>query len=96
MLHFYLKEVYITFRIVSAKKKTKNKTVCQKPLIFFFVLSSAVIKIVKVRINAIEFIFFEADVRTFGRSKSESLRDVTVTRIGYTLFYGFPQTEKGR
>ena len=33
---------------------------------------------------------------TFERSKSESLRDVTVTRIGYALSYGFPQTEYGK
>ena len=29
----------------------------------------------------------------FDRSKLESLRDVSVTRIGNTLYYGFPQTE---
>ena len=29
----------------------------------------------------------------FDRSKLESLRDVSVTRIGDTLSYGFPQTE---
>ena len=28
----------------------------------------------------------------FERSKSESLRDVSVTRIGDTLSYGFPHT----
>ena len=28
----------------------------------------------------------------FDRSKLESLRDVNVTKIGDTLFYGFPQT----
>ena len=28
----------------------------------------------------------------FDRSKLESLRDVSVTRIGDTLSYGFPQT----
>ena len=28
----------------------------------------------------------------FERSKLESLRDVSVTRIGDTLSYGFPQT----
>ena len=42
------------------------------------VLSNVVIKIVRVRINAVMFIFFEADV--------------TVTIIGYTLSCGFPQT----
>ena len=30
----------------------------------------------------------------FDRSKLESLRDVSVTRIGDTLSYGFPQTVK--
>ena len=29
----------------------------------------------------------------FDRSKLESLRDVSVTRIGDTISYGFPQTE---
>ena len=29
----------------------------------------------------------------FDRSKLESLRDVSVTRIGDTLSYGFPQTD---
>ena len=32
----------------------------------------------------------------FERSKLESLRDVSVTRIGDTLSYGFPQTELWR
>ena len=31
----------------------------------------------------------------FDRSKLESLRDVSVTRIGNTLSYGFPQTDLG-
>ena len=29
----------------------------------------------------------------FELSKSESLRDVSITRIGDTLSYGFPQTD---
>ena len=33
--------------------------------IFPFILSNVVVDIVRVRINAIRFIFFEADVRTF-------------------------------
>ena len=37
---------------------------------------------VRVRINAIRYIFFEADVRTF---ELESLLDVSVTRIGDTF-----------
>ena len=32
---------------------------------------------------------------TFELSKSESLRDVSVTRIGDTFSYGFPQTVLG-
>ena len=36
-----------------------------KTIEFSFVLSNAVIKIVRVRIDAFRFIFFEADVRTF-------------------------------
>ena len=36
-----------------------------KTIEFFFVLSNAVTKIVRVRIKAFRFIFFEADVRTF-------------------------------
>ena len=39
--------------------------------------------------DAIPFIFFGL---MFNRSKLESLRDVTVSRIGDTLFYGCPQT----
>ena len=33
--------------------------------------------------------------RMSDRLKLESLRDVSVTRIGDTLSYGFPQTEQG-
>ena len=40
-------------------------TVCRKPLNFSFVLSNAVVEPVRVQINAIRFIFFEADVRSF-------------------------------
>ena len=69
-------------------------TVCRKPSNFSFVLWNVVVDIVRVRINTIRFIFFEADVRTFERSKSESLRDVSVTRIGNTFSYSFPQTEQ--
>ena len=58
-----------------------------KTVEFSFVLSNAVVETVRVEINAIPFIFFEVD-----HSKLESLRDVSVTRIGDTLSYGFPQT----
>ena len=43
----------------------RNLPVCRKPQNFSFILSNVVVDIVKVRINAIRFIFFEADVRTF-------------------------------
>ena len=36
-----------------------------KTIEFFFILPNVVVDIVRVRINAIRFIFFEADVRTF-------------------------------
>ena len=39
--------------------------VCRKPQNFSFVLSNAVVEPVRVRINAIPFIFFEADVQSF-------------------------------
>ena len=39
--------------------------VCRKPSNFSFILSNVVVDIVRVRINAIRFIFFDADVRTF-------------------------------
>ena len=40
-------------------------SVCRKPQKFSFVLSNAVDETVRVRISAIPFIFFEADVRMF-------------------------------
>ena len=36
-----------------------------KTVDFFFVLSNAVFETVRVRINVIPFIFFEADIRAF-------------------------------
>ena len=48
------------------------------------------VEIIRVRINAIRFIFFEADV---DRSKLASLFNVSVTRIGDTLSYCYPRTE---
>ena len=49
-----------------------------------------VVKTVRLQINAIQFIFIEADIRTF---KSESQREVSATRIGDPLSYDFPLTE---
>ena len=40
-------------------------SVCRKPSNFSFIFSNVVVDIVRVRINAIRFNFFEADVRTF-------------------------------
>ena len=60
-----------------------------KTVDFSFVLSNAVFGTVRVRFNAIPFIFFEAEVRTF---EIRILGDVSVTRIGDTLSHGFPQT----
>ena len=40
-------------------------TVYRKPSNFSFILSKVVVYIVRIRINAIRFIFFDADVRTF-------------------------------
>ena len=40
-------------------------SVCRKPSNFSFILSNVAVDIVKVQINAIRFIYFEADVRTF-------------------------------
>ena len=42
-----------------------SHTVCRKPYNFPFILSNVVVDIIRVRINAIRFILFEADVRTF-------------------------------
>ena len=42
-----------------------RNTVCRKPYNFSFTLSNEVVDIVGVRIIAIRFTFFEADVRTF-------------------------------
>ena len=64
-------------------------TVCRKPSNSSFVLPNAVVETVRVLINAILFVFFEADVRSF---EIKSLRDVNVTRISDTLCNGFPQT----
>ena len=63
-------------------------SVYQKPWNFSVILSNPKIETVRVQINAITFIFFQADVRTF--DWLGSLRDVSV--IGNTLSYGFPQT----
>ena len=60
----------------------QKQIVCRKPWNFTFIRSNIVVDIVRVRINAIRFIFFEADVRTF---EAESLRDVSVIRIGDTF-----------
>ena len=66
------------------------KSVCRKPQSPSFFLSNAIVETVRIRINAVFFIFFKADVRSL---KSESLSDVSVTRIGDTLSNDFPQTE---
>ena len=63
-----------------------NKTVCRKPYKFSLNLSNAVVTTVKVKINAIRFIVFEADVRTF---EIRTLRNLSVTKIGYTLSCNF-------
>ena len=52
-------------------------------------LSTAIVETVRGRINAIRYIFFEADVRSF---EIRIRCDVNVTRIGDTLSYGFLQT----
>ena len=48
------------------------------------------VETVRVCINAIRFVFFEADVRSF--EIRITVCDVSVSRISDTPFYGFPQT----
>ena len=61
-------------------------SVCQKPYNLFFVLSNAVVKFRSTpsSLSSLKLVF--------ERSKSGSLRGVSVTRIDNTLSYGFPQT----
>ena len=42
-----------------------SDSVCRKPQNFSFIVSNVVVDIVRIRINPIRFIFFEAEVRTF-------------------------------
>ena len=51
-----------------------------------FLLSDAIVETVRVQINTILFIFYK-DI--FEHSKLESLCDISVTRIGDTLSWGF-------
>ena len=65
-VNFYsvaMKNTLCTIRLLA--KFDLPTTVCQKPSNFSFILSNLVLDIVRVQINAIEFIFFDADVRTF-------------------------------
>ena len=65
----FAKSVYVRICIlwvsVIALKMAKVQLSLPKTIEFSFVLSSAVIKTVGAQINAIWFIIFQADVRTF-------------------------------
>ena len=57
-----------------------------EPSNFSFILSNVVVDIVRVRINAIRFIFFEADIRNF------EVRITAWRKRNWHFSYGFQQT----
>ena len=61
-----------------------------KTIEFSTVLSNAVVKNVRGKINTIQFISLKP---IFEHSKSESQCGISVKRIGDNLPYGFPQTD---
>ena len=67
-----------------------HNSVCQKPWNFPLVLSNAAARQLEFRSTPLDLFSLKL---MFECSKSESLHDVSMKRIGDTLSYGFPQTE---
>ena len=64
-------------------------SVCRKPYNFSLVLSNAVVRSLEFRSTPSGLFSLKL---MFERSKSESVRDVSVTRVGDTFYHSFPQT----
>ena len=73
----------------SSKKPQKHQNGLPK-IIEFFIFSNVIVYVIRVRINAIRFIFFEADVRNF-EIRIIACRKRNQNRWHFS--YGFPQTE---